>query len=659
MPQVEQTINKLRETICRYDKLYSASNPVVTDAVYDRIYATLVELEQKYPQYYDPDSPTQKITYIKVNSLETVRHTTQILSQNPITDESSLRKWWAQKGSNSSPILAQDKLDGLTQILIYEKGLLVDAVTRGNGFQGDRVLHTVQTIANIPKRIKFQGRLEIRGEALFTFKEFERINTDGKYSNPRNLASGTIRMLDASEAAKRKMEFHAFDLMYAGGFDSTSDLERLEFLKEQGFTIVKTEVFAADQINQLVHFCQTYSKEVRPTLPYPIDGLVIKFDDLNLRAELGETSKFPRGSTAFKFDSLDAITTLRDIIWQVGKTGQITPVAIFDPVEIDSVKISRATLHNYGYIVVKDIRIGDKILLARANDVIPKVVKSFPELREKELEPVVLPSECPECGQPITYEDPLIFCKNPDCVSQQVRSIIHFCSRDAMDIESMGESSVILLFEKDFLKDVTDLFRLHEKKDELKKLPGYGEKKVSKMLAAIEDCKNQPLHRLLYALNIPHLGRTNSPLITEQFPTIDAVINAPKEALCEIEGIGDIMATAIVEFFRNEKNLAVIENLKDMEVNMIEPKTEPVGEDNLPLQGLTIVISGTLSQKRADFETVIKRNGGKVSGSVSSKTSHLLLGPDKTGTAKHKKALSLGIPIINEREFLDLLKVGA
>jgi DNA ligase (NAD+) len=657
MSQVKKTIDMLRDIIRRHDKLYNAGNPIVTDSVYDTMYKALVKLEEEHPQYADPDSPTQKIHYTKVDHLETVKHSTPILSQNPITDEASLRKWWAQKGSNNSPILAQDKLDGLTQILIYEKGLLVDAVTRGNGFQGDRVLHTVQTIANIPKRIKFQGRLEIRGEALFTFKEFERINTDGRYSNPRNLASGTIRMLDAAEAAKRKMEFHAFDLIHAEGFNPTSDLERLEFLKEQGFTIVKTEVFAADQINQLVHFCQTYSKEVRPTLPYPIDGLVIKFDDLNLRAELGNTSKFPRGSTAFKFDSLDAITTLRDIIWQVGKTGQLTPVAIFEPVEIDGVTISRATLHNYQYIMDKDIRIGDKILLARANDVIPKVVKSFPELRKEELEPIILIQNCPECGQPVVYEDPLIFCKNPECVSQQVRSIIHFCSRDAMDIESLGESSITLLFEKGFLKDITDLFRLHERKEELKQLPGYGEKKVSKMLAAIEDCKNQPLHRLLYALNIPHLGRTNSPLITEQFPTIDAVINAPKEALCEIEGIGDIMATAIVEFFRNEKNLAVIENLKDMEVNMIEPKTET--NSTLPLQGLTIVISGTLSQKRADFETMIKRNGGKVSGSVSSKTSYLLLGPDKTGTAKHKKALSLGIPIINEREFLDLLKVGA
>jgi DNA ligase (NAD+) len=282
MSQAKKAIETLRDAIRRHDKLYENGTPIITDSVYDTMYKALVELEQKYPQYADPDSPTQKITYIKVNSLETVRHTTQILSQNPITDEASLRKWWAQKGSNNSPILAQDKLDGLTLVLTYEKGLLVDAITRGNGFQGDRVLHTAQTIESIPKKISFQGRLEIRGEALFTFKEFERINTNGKYSNPRNLASGTIRMLDASEAAKRKMEFHAFDLIHAEGFNPTSDLERLEFLKEQGFTIVKTEVFAADQINQLVHFCQTYSKEVRPTLPYPIDGLVIKFDDLNL-----------------------------------------------------------------------------------------------------------------------------------------------------------------------------------------------------------------------------------------------------------------------------------------------------------------------------------------------------------------------------------------
>mgnify|MGYP000892614235 FL=1 len=636
----------IREQLSLFDEAYEKGKPLISDTEYEKLYANLQRLEEK--EGATPDSPTQTIHFSKVDGLETVKHSTPILSLDKIHDYHNLRKWYSQ---TRDEILVQPKLDGLTIVLRYQNGELTDAITRGNGLEGENVLHTISTVKNLPKRISFKDYLEVRGEVYIPFTEFKRIN-NGEYSNPRALTAGTVRMLDASLASKRGLEVQVFDVLKAEGKEFATDVEQLEFLMSLGLPMVETTI--AKNFDYLASVCVRYQNEIRSTLLYPIDGLVLKANTLVRREVLGSTSKAPRWGISFKFASEEEFTILREIIWQVGKTGQITPVAIFDPIEIGGVTINRATLHNRQFIIDQDIRLSDRLVISRANDVIPKVVRSLPEARETDLSRIVLPETCPECIAPIFRDGPLDFCTGTNCPGQEKEKIVHFCSREAMDIDGLGKTTVETLYNLGFIRNVADLFTLKDQASSIEQLDGFGTTSVKKILKGIEKAKDLPLSRVLYSLSIPGIGRTTSVPIAQKFSMAE-LREATIEDLTKINGIGQIIATDIVQWFSTEKNCDLIGNgLFGAGLNF----DREVVEQTDTLVGMTFVITGTLSKPRAEIEANIKALGGKISGSVSTKTSYLVAAPGETGTTKYQKALKLGVPIISESDVNAMLKGG-
>jgi DNA ligase (NAD+) len=656
---IKARIEALREEVAKHDRLYEANKPIITDSEYDRLYMELVDLELKYPEFLTPDSPTQRIITTVVDGLKKVAHSQPILSQEKVTTEEGILKFCSKSNSR---ILVQQKLDGLTVVLTYENGVLKQAVTRGDGYIGEEVTHTVRTFRNLPKAIPFKGKLEVRIEAIIPFADFERINVNGEYSNTRNLASGTVRQLDARIASERNMRGIAFDLISAEGKEFETDVEMLEFLKEQGFDVVPYEVFENTEEGRqaLIEYCTTYDDTIRPTLEYMIDGLILKFDDLSVREELGYTAKHPRWSCAFKFESLDATTTLRNVVNQVGKSGQITPVAEFDTVTIAGVNIHRATLHNFGIIKEKDIRIGDRIIVARGNDVIPKVVKSIKETRTGNEQIIEPPLHCPACGAPTEWDGENLYCTGLDCRPQLEAKLEHFVSRKAMNIDGLGDKTIQILLEKGLISSVTDIYKLKEKEAEIIFIEGFGKKKFDKMIEGIEKSKENPLHKVLFALSIRNIGESASKEIAKVFKNMDEILelsqNVPafREKLLSIKDFGKKRANSMIEFFTNPHHIEIIRELQRLGLKM-ESEYQGTSAGN-PLEGKIFVITGTLSKGRDEFKSLIESLGGKVSGSVSKKTSYLLMGKEAEGSTKHKKALELGIPIINENDFYQLIK---
>lgn len=666
----EKQIKSLQEEVTKHDILYDEGKPVISDSEYDKLYMELESLEKQYPQFVTPDSPTQRIVTVIVENLKKVTHTTPMLSQDKVHTAEDVQKFAKKAKSN---ILAQLKLDGLTIVLTYESGRLISAVTRGDGQIGEDVTHTIQTSKDVPKRISFQGLLEVRAEALITFTDFKRINEDGTYATTRNLASGTVRQLDASVAKERNIGVIAFEFVSAGETEFTHDIQRLEFMKELGFNVVPYEVFEHNEegIQSLIDYCESFHQLHRKGLDYAIDGLVLKFDDLYVREDLGYTNKFPRWGCAFKFESLEATTTLLRVIYQVGKSGQITPVAEFVTVNIDGVNISRATLHNFRNVSAKsyvlrgvlrqgkDIRIGDRIVVARANDVIPQVVQSIKEVRTGNEEIVEPPTKCPSCGSPTESIGENLYCTGIDCIPQLEGKLEHFVSRKTLNIDGLGQKTVKLLLNKGFITSVTDLFRLKQHEEAITSMDGFGQKKFDKMIEGIEQAKKNPLHKVLYSLSIRQIGETATKDLSKMFSTMDDIIELSKDVeafrtkLLSINDFGETMTDSMVDFFTNEQNIEVIRELQSFGFEMVsEYQGSPAGSS---LEGKTFVITGKLSKGRDEFKEQIESLGGKTSGSVSKKTTYLLMGDGEEGSSKHKKALDNGIQIINEEEFIALL----
>lgn len=655
----------LQKEIKKHDELYEQNVPVITDSEYDALYNELIDLEKMYPEFVTPDSPTQRIVTTLVPSLKKVQHATPMLSQDKVNDEKGIRKF-LEKNKTNSRVIVELKLDGLTIVGNYHDKELKQAVTRGDGTIGEDVTHTVRTFDNVPKTIPFEGELSVRNEAIIPFDEFKRINVDGRYSNPRNLASGTVRQLDSSIAKERNLLGIAFELEKAEGKTFSTDTERLEFMKEQGFDVVPYRVFEASEVEELVEYCLTFSKEVRPTIPYMIDGLVIKFDDLALREKLGYTSKFPKWSCAFKFESLDATTTLRDVVFQVGKSGQITPVAEFDTINIDGVNISRATLHNFRNITEKDIRIGDQILVARANDVIPQVVMSIHSERKGDETVVIPPAECPSCGSPTERIGENLYCTGIDCAPQLGGKLEHFVSRKAMNIDGLGSKTIKLLLEKKVVTSVADIYRIHESREVLDTFEGFGERKIEKMIDGIEKSKSMPFDKVLYGLSVRLIGQSASRDIGKHFKSMKNMMEKSedtasfKNELLGLEDFGETMATSLIDFLSNPQNRQLIHDLEELGLSMGMEEQAMIPEELQgsagfsSLEGKTFVITGALSKGRDEFKSLIEARGGKVSGSVSKKTTYLLMGEDAVGTSKHKKAESLGVTILSEEKFNEL-----
>jgi len=679
MATTQEKIIGLREQVRKHDELYDQNRPIIADGEYDALYRELVEMEAKYPEFMDENSPTQRIITKMVNELKKVRHNSFMGSQEKANTWEQVLKFVKRAVGN---ILVQHKLDGLTVVLHYDNGGLQVGVTRGDGEIGEDVTHTVLTIKNLPKRIPFKGRLELRMEAVIPFNEFARINEEesAEYSNPRNLVSGTLRQLDPEIARRRNVQgiIFEFQSIEAEGIEFKNDSERLAFIKEQGFEVVDTRSFEPTEkgLSELKAYIEEVGSNIRRTLPYLIDGLIIKFDDLGIRDDLGSTNKHPKWSIAFKFEAQEATTKMYAVTHQVGKSGQLTPVAELETVNIEGVNISRASLHNYGnvgeddYIVGgnirkgKDIRIGDTVTVIRANDVIPYITNSIKDVRTGDEIKIIPPTTCPECGSPTEFIGANLYCTGVDCKPQLQGKIEHFASRKCLNIDGLGESTVERLFELGVIRNFLDLYRLNDFRLEILAMDGYGEKKLDKVLAGLEEAKKAPLSKVLTALSIRLIGSTQGKELSKQFTSMTDMLNASTDRdafyqrIISFEGFGDEKAKSLTDFFANPQNRDLIQGLLDVGFTMIgegRSEEEKQASEKEAIVGKTFVITGKLSKGRDEFKTMIEEMGGKVSGSVSKKTHYLLMGSGEEGSSKHKKAIEHGTTILSEEDFLSLI----
>lgn len=669
---IRERIEELREEVLKHDRLYDEGKPEITDAEYDVLYLELVKLEKEHPEYDDPASPTKRIVVsesTKVSRLSKVTHSSPMLSQEKATTFDEVKDFMVQMDDE---ILIQEKLDGLTVVLRYSEGQLKQAITRGNGLIGEDVTHIVKAIDNVPKNIAHTLPLEVRGEVIMPYESFEKANVDGKYSNPRNFASGQLRRLDSDGISDLGLKVIVFDITDKAPYDEKTkegllfnyDMEQLGFLDSQGFETVRTMAYEKDAYELVNVDIDEYESGIRKTLPYMIDGLVVKLNDLSKREKFGSTSKHPKWSLAYKFRSLDASTTLLDVMWSVGKQGQITPVAILDTVNIDFVNISKATLHNVRNIRDKDIRINDRVIVKRANDVIPFIVGPVVEVRNGFEEVVTPPDKCPSCGESTSYEGEHLYCTNRDCEPQLKGRLVHYGTRDAMDIDGLAEKTIEMFYDNGIVKNLVDIYRIKDKEDEIVALEGFGKKKFDKIVQGVEDSKKKDFNHFLYGLCIRNIGRTTSKTLAKEFGNMDNILSqmenpaSMRDRLVSIPDFGETMANSFVDFFMDKENIKMIEVLKGYGINMEEiNKEKPPVSYGSDVAGKSFAITGKLEtvDNRATLEGMIEAHGGKVAKGVSKNTDYLVNNDSTSNSSKNKKAKDLGIPIITEAELLDMM----
>ncbi|MGM0444765.1 MAG: NAD-dependent DNA ligase LigA [Bacillota bacterium] len=664
---IEEKVKNLREEIRKHEyKYYVLDNPEISDYEYDQLLKKLKELENEYPELITEDSPTQRVGGEPREDFTKVEHSSQVLSLDNAFDSKDLKSFddriKRKLGQTDYQYIVEHKIDGLSAILRYENGRLTIGATRGNGRVGEDVTHNLKTIKSIPLKLRKEDiDIELRGEVFIKKEDFLMLNKNREaneknlFANPRNAAAGSIRQLDPQVAADRPLSFIAYDLVEFKNDDIQIDnhKEALEFLKELGFNINWYK--KCDNIDQVVDICEEWI-EKREEIDFEIDGMVVKIDQIALRKKLGSTSKNPRWAIAYKFPAQQKTTKVKDIDVTVGRTGALTPNAVLEPVFIDGSTVSRATLHNEDEVKRKDVRINDTVLIQKAGDVIPEVVKVIKEKRtgdEKEFE---MPDKCPVCGEKVYREEgeAVTRCTNISCPAQRRESILHFVSRDAMDIEGVGPSLVDQLLENELIEDFADLYYI-DKKD-LVNLERMAEKSSQNVIDAIKSSKNRELNRLIYALGIRHIGSNSSRILIKYFDSIDKLKKANKEELVEIDEIGPVMAESIVNFFKNDHNLSVLEKLKNAGVQMEkERKNEQVDQH---LEGQSFVFTGALdSYTRKEASEIVRKYGGSVKSSVSSKTSYLVVG-DNPGS-KYDQAQELGVNILDESDFESLIKGGS
>lgn len=659
MEDIKKKIEKLTEELLEHNrKYYEEDNPSISDYDYDMLIRKLTKLEEEYPQYKKEYSPTDRVGGKALDAFDKVKHEYKQLSlANAFSYDELLEFDQRVKKEIENPVYTlENKFDGLTIVLTYKKGLLSVGATRGDGEVGEDVTLNVKTIKSIPLKLNEEVDLTVRGEVLIYKDNFEKINKErGKeglslFANPRNMAAGSIRQLDSKIAAKRNLDCFIFNLEHIEGKTLSSHSESLDYLKSLGFKVSEYKIF--DNMKDI--FDELIKKEdSRKSMPYEIDGAVIKLNNLEERELLGSTNKNPRWAIAYKFSETKVKTKLTDIIVNVGRTGTLTPVAILEGVRIDGSFVSRATLHNEDYINDNDIRIGDNVIVKKAGEIIPQVISSVKEDRKGDEKLFEMPKNCPVCGKEVVRQEgnSAVKCINVDCPAKISREIIHFASREAMNIDTLGERVLETLIEKDLIQDVSDIYKLEDKKKDIESLEKMGEKSVSNMLNAIEKSKENSLEDLLFALSINLVGKQGAKLLAKRFKTMDNLINASYEDIVDINEIGDKMATEIINFFKNPSKLALIERLKSVGVNM-----EYINEENeeLKFEGMTFVLTGTLSKyKRSEAKKIIENYGGKVSSSVSKKTTYVLAG--ENAGSKEEKAKELGVKIISEDEFENMI----
>ena len=655
MNEILERIQKLRAKILYHAKRYYEDDaPEISDYDYDMMYAELVRLETEHPEYFDPASPTQRVGGKALDKFEKVTHTVQMNSLADVFSYDELNDFIVRvEQTVESPIWSvEPKIDGLSVSLRYENGVFVQGATRGDGFVGEDVTQNLRTVFSIPLRLSEPLSLNVRGEVYMPRRVFERLNlkreAEGQtlLANPRNAAAGSLRQLDPKVAAERSLDIFVFNFqdgdLYSDGHAPASHQETLDRLSALGFRVLENRANVTGGENVVAHIEKL--GEMRDFLAYDIDGVVVKIDDLSTRKRLGEGTNTPKWAVAYKFPPEQKQTKLEDVTVAVGRTGVLTPTAVLSPVRLAGTTVSRATLHNLEFIRERDIRIGDIVTVQKAGDIIPEVVRSHKELRGDGTKEFQMPTHCPSCGEPVFYdadEGAATRCTNSRCPAQLSRGIEHFASKDAMNIDGLGPQIVEALLKNQLIADAADLYSLTV--DEVAGMERMGEKSAQNLIDAIERSKSAGLERLIYALGIRNVGEVAGAALAARYGTLSALQKATVEELCEIEDFGLVTAECVVNFFSHPQNVALCERLTEAGV-LTSSVAKPA--DDL-FRGLTFVLTGTLpTLTRDEAAAMIKAAGGKVSGSVSSKTSYVLAG--EAAGSKLTKAQSLGVPVIDE-----------
>ena len=652
--RIDELIKIIDKAIYEY---YILDNPTITDQEYDDFYRELLSLEEKYPNLKRNDSPTNRVGGQAIDKFEKVVHEKPMLSFNDIFNEAEIIQFdeRIRKVVTNPTYTVEPKMDGLSGSLIYKNGVLVRAATRGDGTIGENITLNVKTIKTVPLRLKEEIDIEVRGEIYMSKKSFDQVNKEREkkneplFANPRNAAAGSIRQLDSKITAKRNLDFMAYFLPNPEDYGIKTQSESLEFLKYLGFKTNDKLNTIASNVKEIIEKIN-YLETIRKTLPFLIDGVVLKVNDLKDEEKLGFTSRVPRWGIAYKFPAEEVLTTLTEIKFTVGRTGKITPNAIFNPVHVDGSLVSKATLHNEDYCIDKDIRIGDIISIRKAGDVIPEVVEVKFDRRNNSNIEFQMIDYCPMCSTKLIKKEANHYCTNELCPARNIESLIHFVSRDAMYIDGFGDRIIEDFYNMGYLKSFVDFYELKNYKDDLKTLEGFGEKSIDNLLDSIENSKNNSLERLIFALGIRYIGKKTAKILAKYFKNIDNLFKTDLEELLNIPDVGDIMANSILEYISKEENKMLIDNLKQHGIQM--NYLGQASKNNEEIKNKTFVLTGSLEKlTRDEASLLIEENGGKTSSSVTSKTSVVVVGENPG--SKYEKAKKLNIPIWTEEEFLN------
>lgn len=652
MSENDKQIEQMQKLIAEIEKhnynYYVLDRPTISDAEYDKLYYQLVDLE-KAAGFVLPYSPTQRVGDTVLDGFEKRRHEVQLYSLNKVRDFADLEKWVTEmkESGNDTDFAVEYKFDGLNLVIEYNHGLFVSATTRGNGLIGEDVSQQVKTIRSVPLKINFQGRLIVQGEGMMTNQSFEKYNKTAaeKLKNPRNGVAGAIRNLDVRETAKRNLDFFCYSILFCQDKEFDTQQQMHEFLIENGFQT--GDYFKiCDDVQQIIR-CINEVDLVKNKLDVMIDGMVIKINKVAPRADIGFTAKYPKWAIAYKFVAQEATTLLKEVTWQVGRSGRVTPIAELEPVELAGATIRRATLNNIDDIKRKGVLENATVFVRRSNEVIPEIM-GLAEKKEGSRE-IEIPSRCPSCGQPLTQKGPLLFCTNHSgCKDQVVDRIVHFASRNAFNIEGLSDKTVEALYDVLGLRNTSDLFTLTE--SDLQKLDNFKEKKACNIITSIQNSKNIDFPRFLFALGIPEVGVKTAKDLARKYHSIQEISLADKDGLLEIEDIGEVIADNIITFFQDRGNIEEINQLFEKGVRLQQAEQK---QANDKIAGKTFVLTGTLSRPRNEVESLIESFGGRTSGSVSKKTDFVLAG--QSAGSKLDKAQSLGVKVLSEKEFFDMI----
>lgn len=660
--EVKARVEELTKLLEKYNyEYYVLDNPSVSDAEYDRLMQELMKIESEHPELKSLYSPTQRVGGQVQDEFKKITHKRMMLSLANAFNDSDLRDFDKKIRDvlrvEKVKYMAEMKIDGLGISLVYRKNLIY-ASTRGDGTVGEDVTSNVITIKSVPTHIDCDQELEIRGEVFMPKKSLAKLNQmrqisgEPLFANARNAAAGSIRQLDSSIAASRGLDGFWYYFVNAKDFGIRYHSEALNYADKLGFKTNK-ERRLCDGIEEVIKFIEEYT-EKRPSLPYDIDGIVIKVDDMDVYDKLGYTSKTPRWAIAYKFPPEEVITKLTDIIYTVGRTGKITPNAVLEPVRVAGSLVQRATLHNEDFIKDKDLMIGDYVIIRKAGDVIPEVVRVVKERRGDDVQEYQMIDRCPVCGELLIRVDAMHYCLNPHCEAKKIEQIIHFSSRDAMDIEGMGEKVVEQFFNQGFIKSIVEIYDLSQYRDEIIALDGWKDKSIDNLLESIENSKQNSLEKVLFGLGIKEVGAKTAKVLSRKYLNIDALTKASEEELLEIPDVGPILSKSLVNWFGDEKNLQVIAELKDRGVNFQYLGNTSSAAGNY-FSGKTVVLTGTLtSYGRKEATYLLEDLGAKVTGSVSKATDVVIAG--EAAGSKLDKANQLGITVLSEDEFLSLVK---